>query len=54
MAILMTIFAVIGAVDRVFGSKLGLGKEFEKGFLLLGQLVLSMFGMIIIAPFFIQ
>ena len=50
MAILMTVFAVMGAVDRLFGSKLGLGKEFEKGFLLLGQLVLSMFGMIIIAP----
>lgn len=34
----------------MIGNRFGLGKEFEKGFLLLGQLVLSMMGMIIIAP----
>ncbi len=46
----MLVFALLGALDRIFGNKLGIGKEFEKGFLLLGQLVLSMMGMIIIAP----
>lgn len=46
----MLIFALLGALDRIIGNKFGIGKEFEKGFLLLGQLVLSMMGMIIIAP----
>ena len=48
--IIMIAFALLGALDRILGNKFGLGKEFEKGFLLLGQLVLSMMGMIIIAP----
>ena len=48
--IIMLAFALLGALDRIFGNKFGIGKEFEKGFLLLGQLALSMMGMIIIAP----
>ena len=44
------IFAVIGAVDRVFGSRLGIGKEFEKGILTMGPLALSMIGVIVLAP----
>lgn len=43
-------FAVIGAVDRICGNRLGLGKEFEQGFLVMGELVLSMVGMLILAP----
>ena len=39
--IIMAIFAVIGGIDRIFGSRLGLGKEFEKGIVLMGQLFLS-------------
>lgn len=54
VSIIMAVFALIGAVDRIFGNKLGLGKEFEKGFLLLGTLSLSMIGMIIISPFLAQ
>lgn len=50
ITIIMAVFAVIGAVDYIFGCKLKLGTEFEKGILLLGQLVLSMTGLIIIAP----
>ena len=50
VSIIMLIFALLGALDRIFGNRFGIGKEFEKGFLLLGQLVLSMMGMIIIAP----
>ena len=30
---LMAIFAVLGAVDRIFGSRFGLGKQFEEGIL---------------------
>ncbi|MBR6646101.1 MAG: ethanolamine utilization protein EutH [Clostridia bacterium] len=47
-------FAVIGAADRIFGSKLGLGKEFEKGIMMLGPLTLSMTGMLIMAPLISQ
>ena len=52
VSIIMLTFALLGAIDRIFNNKVGLGKEFEKGFNLLGQLVLSMLGMIIIAPVF--
>lgn len=48
--IIMAIFAVIGGIDRIFGSRLGLGKEFEKGIVLMGQLFLSMSGMLVLAP----
>lgn len=42
--------AVIAAVDRIIGNKLGLGAEFEKGIMMLGPLTLSMTGMLIMAP----
>lgn len=51
VAVFMVIFSMIAAVDRIFGNRFGLGKEFEKGFMLLGNLALSMIGMIIISPF---
>ena len=41
---------MIGAVDRIFGNRLRLGNEFEKGFMLLGNMSLSMIGMIVISP----
>ena len=47
----MVIFSMLGAVDRIIGNRFGLGKEFEKGFMLLGTMALSMIGMIIISPF---
>ena len=43
-------FAIAGALDRVFGDKLGLGKEFEKGILTMGELALAMIGIITLAP----
>lgn len=46
----MAAFAVLGAVDRVFGNKLGLGKEFEDGITAMGSLALAMLGIIAIAP----
>ena len=45
------VFSVLGAVDRLLNNKFGLGNEFEKGFRLLGEMALSMIGMIIISPF---
>ncbi len=50
MTVVILIFAVIAALDYIIGSKFGLGKEFEKAFSLLGNLILSMVGMIVLAP----
>ena len=47
---IMALFALIGAVDRIFGNKLGLGKEFEDGILAMGSLALAMVGIICFAP----
>ena len=46
----MAIFAVLGAVDRIFGNRFGLGQEFENGILAMGSLALAMVGIIALAP----
>ncbi len=46
----MAIFAVLGAVDRILGNRLGLGKEFEDGIHAMGSLALAMVGIIVLAP----
>ena len=43
-------FAAIAAIDRIFGSKLGLGDEFERGISMAGPLVLAMAGMLVLVP----
>lgn len=51
--VLMAVMAagvVLGGLDRIMGNKLGLGEQFEKGFMLLGPMALSMAGMICLAP----
>ena len=50
LATIMAVFAVIGALDKIFGNRLKLGDEFEKGITTLGPLSLSMLGMMTIAP----
>lgn len=50
LSLIMLIFAIFGAVDYLFGNRLGIGKEFEKGFSILGTLALSMIGIIVISP----
>ena len=47
---LMTAFMVLGALDRIFGNKFGLGEEFENGIMAIGSLALSMIGIISLAP----
>ena len=47
---IMAAFAVLGALDRIFGNRVGLGPEFENGILSLGSLALSMVGIISLAP----
>ena len=54
LTIIMLGFSILGGIDRILGNRLGLGERFEKGFLLLGNLALSMIGMIILAPLIAQ
>ena len=41
---------LLATVDRVIGNRFGVGKEMEKGVMLLGTMTLSMVGMIVLAP----
>lgn len=50
LTFIILIFSFLGALDRVSGNRFGLGKEFEKAFMLLGAMALSMIGMIVISP----
>ena len=50
MIMVMAGFALLGAIDRILGNKLGLGAEFEKGILTMGELALAMIGIITLAP----
>ena len=47
---IMAAFAVLGALDRIFGNCFGLGKEFEEGILAMGSLALAMVGIVCLAP----
>ena len=47
---IMAGFAVLGAIDRIFGNCWGLGKEFEEGILAMGSLALAMVGIVCLAP----
>lgn len=48
--IIMAVFFVIGAVDRLFGNKFGFGGEFERAFGLMGPTTLTVVGLICLAP----
>ena len=50
MIAVMAVFAVLGALDRIFGNRWGLGKEFEEGILAMGSLALAMVGIVSLAP----
>lgn len=47
---ILLIFMTIGAIDRIFGYKLGLGQKFEEGFMAMGNLAISIIGIYSIAP----
>lgn len=47
---IMAAFAVLGALDRIFGNRIGIGKEFEDGILAMGSLAMAMIGVITLAP----
>lgn len=47
---IMMIFMVIGAVDKICGNKRGYGEKFEEGFNAIGPLAISMAGVVAAAP----
>ena len=47
---LMTLFMVLGALDRIFGGRSGLGEKFEEGITAMGSLALAMIGILCLAP----
>lgn len=47
---IMMIFMLIGAIDRILGNKFGYGEEFEAGFNAIGPLAISMAGVVAAAP----
>ncbi len=47
---ILAVFAILGALDRIFGSRFGLGQPFEEGILAMGSLALAMVGIISLAP----
>lgn len=46
----LAVFCGLGALDYLLGNRFGLGKEFEKAFSLMGIMVLTMLGMLMLAP----
>ena len=47
---IMAAFAAAGAIDRILGNKIGIGKDFEEGILAMGALAMAMVGIISLAP----
>ena len=50
ISVVMLVFSVLGALDYITGNHFGIGKEFERGITLIGTMILSMVGMIVLAP----
>ena len=47
---ILTIFMIVGLIDKLRGNKLGYGERFDAGFLAMGDLALSVVGIIAISP----
>ena len=43
-------FALIAVLDKITGNRLKLGDEFERGIMTMGDLLISMAGMIVLSP----
>lgn len=50
LTIVILIFSVLGAVDWLLGDKFGIGREFERAFMLFTPMVFSMLGVLVLAP----
>ena len=47
---IMMIFMLVGAIDKIRGNKKGYGEKFEEGFNAIGPLAISMAGVVAAAP----
>ena len=50
VVMIMAIFMVVGAIDRICGNKHGYGEQFEEGINAMGPLAMSMAGVVAVAP----
>lgn len=50
ISFVMACFSVLGALDLIIGNKFGLGKQFERGLMLIAVMAMSMVGMLVLAP----
>ena len=50
LTVVILAFSFLGALDYILGNKFGIGEEFKKAFSLFCPMVLSMLGMIVVAP----
>ena len=46
---ILLLFALLGAVDKIIGGKLGVAEEFDRGLAAMGPLCLSMSGVYCVA-----
>ncbi len=46
----MAVGIIIGALDKIFGNRFGLGEKFDEGFQAIGPLALGMVGIVCLAP----
>lgn len=47
---IMVGFMILGALDKIFGNRFGLGEKFDEGILAMGALAVAMVGVISLAP----
>ena len=47
---IMVFFMILGALDKIFGNKYGLGEKFDEGIESMGPLAVAMVGVVSIAP----
>lgn len=50
VVMIMAIFMLVGAIDRICGNKHGYGEQFEEGINAMGPLAMSMAGVVAVAP----
>ena len=50
IVMIMMIFMLVGAIDKICGNKLGYGEQFEEGINAMGPLAMSMAGVVAVAP----
>ena len=48
--IILLVFAGLALIDRIFGSPVGIGRDFEKGIEMAGTLIIAMGGMLVLVP----